>query len=263
MIFGCVGRAICNQTQRYSTRRLFAAAGRQPGVFVPSPAQAWQQTVDVITRVSHAESAPDQAGDSFRGPDWGIKPVCYWPLLQQIGKACQFLTRQFGAASRLWPPPQSIVSSRAVPQSPTLDGLHAHSKRACDRGSGFTVLQPSNGGKPARLQLLGVAFFISQGSRQLPPPGRNAFSFTEFVHARKWVCPGGRKSPPGLHESRLEVETQFGRKGSRRDEVGSAECGEEIVKCDFIGDIDRCETQAPPEIVFGAEQVVVPQTDVK
>jgi hypothetical protein len=36
-------------------------------VFVPSPAQAGQQTVDVITRVTHAELAPDQAGDSFRG----------------------------------------------------------------------------------------------------------------------------------------------------------------------------------------------------
>ncbi len=113
---------------------VLSASCRQPGVFVPSPAQAGQQTVNMITRVTHAEPAPDQAGDSFRGPDWGIKPVSHWPLLQQIGKPCQFLTSQFGAASRLWPPPQSVVSSRAVPQCPPLDGLYAHSKRAGDRG---------------------------------------------------------------------------------------------------------------------------------
>src|SRR5258708_7596838 len=124
MLFGCVGRAICNETQRYSTRRLFAAACRQPGVFVPSPAQAGQQTVDMIAGVTHAEPAPDQAGDSFRGPDWGIKPVSHGPLLQQIGEPRQFLTRQFGAASRLWPSTQSVVSSRAVPQCPPLDGLY-------------------------------------------------------------------------------------------------------------------------------------------
>src|SRR6266478_3079113 len=199
MLFGCVGRAICNETQRYSTRRLFAAACRQPGVFVPSPAQAGQQTVDVITRVTHAELAPDQAGDSFRGPDRGIKPVSHWPLLQQIGKPCQFLTSQFGAASRLWPPPQSVVTSRAVPKSPPLDGLYAHSKRAGDRGSGFTVLQPSNGGKSARLQLFGVAFFISQGPRHLPPPGRNAFSFTEFVRHENGCVRAAEKKPPGQH----------------------------------------------------------------
>ena len=68
--------------------------------------------------------------------------------------------------------------------------------------------------------------------------------------------------PPGQHESRLEVESQFGRKRSRRNKVGSAECGEEIVQRDFVCDIDRCETQAPPVTVL-LEQVVISQANVK
>src|SRR5258708_32481806 len=106
---------------------VLSASCRQPGVFVPSPAQAGQQTVNMISGVTHAEPAPDQAGDSFRGPDWSIKSVGHGPLLQQIGEPRQFLTRQFGAASRLRPPAQSVVTSRAVPQGPPLDGLYAHS----------------------------------------------------------------------------------------------------------------------------------------
>ena len=39
-----------------------------------------------------------------------------------------------------------------------------------------------------------VAPLISQWAWHVSaPPGRNAFSFTEFVRARKWVFPGGRK----------------------------------------------------------------------
>ena len=71
-----------------------------------------------------------------------------------------------------------------------------------------------------------------------------------------------KKTALGQHESRLEVETQFGRKGSRRDEVGSAECGEEVIERDFIGDIDRCETQAPFVAVL-LKQVVVSHANVK
>ena len=69
--------------------------------------------------------------------------------------------------------------------------------------------------------------------------------------------------PPGKHESGLEVESQFGREGARRDEVGPAECGEEVVKGNFVGHVDDCEAQAPPVIVFGAEQVVISDAGVK
>jgi len=61
----------------------------------------------------------------------------------------------------------------------------------------------------------------------------------------------------------LKVESEFGRISSRRDEVGSAKRRQEVIQCDFIGEVDDSESQAPPVIVFGAEQVVVPQTHVK
>src|SRR6267154_3248821 len=45
--------------------------------------------------------------------------------------------------------------------------------------------------------------------------------------------------------------------------ICSAECGEEVVKGNFVGHVDGCEAQAPPVIVFGAEQVVISDAGVK
>jgi hypothetical protein len=79
--------------------------------------------------------------------------------------------------------------------------------------------------------------------------------FVYRIGSRTKMGVSGRSKvgPPGQHESRLEVESQFGRIGSRRDEVGSAERGEEIVKRNLVGQVDGSEAQAPPVVVFGEE----------
>src|SRR6266852_2077168 len=71
------------------------------------------------------------------------------------------------------------------------------------------------------------------------------------------------KIPPGYYEYGLEVESQFSGKSSRRDEVGSAERGEEVVKPNLVSHVDDSEAQAPPVMVFGAKQVVITQAGVK
>jgi hypothetical protein len=37
----------------------------------------------------------------------------------------------------------------------------------------------------------------------------------------------------------LKVESEFGRIGSRRDEVGSAKRRQEVIQCDFIGEVEK------------------------
>jgi hypothetical protein len=63
--------------------------------------------------------------------------VGHGPLLQQIGNSRELLTRQFGAASRLRPPTQSVVSSRV--DSPCCSRAMAVNRRASNSlGSRFT-----------------------------------------------------------------------------------------------------------------------------
>jgi len=58
-----------------SGAKILCRSCRQPSVFVPSPAQAGQQTVHVVAGIVHSEAAPDHTGDPFRGPDGRIKSV--------------------------------------------------------------------------------------------------------------------------------------------------------------------------------------------
>ena len=59
-----------------------------------------------------------------------------------------------------------------------------------------------------------------------------------------------------------EVEPKLRRERPRRDEVGSAERGQEVVKRDFVGQVDDGEAEAPLVTVF-VEQFVISQADVK
>ena len=54
----------------------------------------------------------------------------------------------------------------------------------------------------------------------------------------------------------LEVEANFSGQRSRRDVVGSAKGGEEIVECHFIGDVDDREASAPT-VAVAMEEIVV------
>src|ERR1019366_3085970 len=69
------------------------------------------------------------------------------------------------------------------------------------------------------------------------------------------VVPGRSEAgPPRQDGYRLEVEAQFHRLRARRDEVGSAKCGEEVIKRHFVGQVDDREAEAPLVAVF-VEQV--------
>src|ERR1700682_2822964 len=83
-----------------------------------------------------------------------------------------------------------------------------------------------------------------------------------FVRVRKWRHPGGRKKPPGQHESRLEVESQFRRDGSGCHVVSSAKGGEEVVKCDLVPHVDDGHANAPSVAVF-VEQIVIAKAEIK
>jgi hypothetical protein len=63
------------------------------------------------------------------------------------------------------------------------------------------------------------------------------------------VYPGGQKRPPGLHESRLEVETNLPGDGSGCDVVGAAKGGKKVVQRDLVGYVDDGYTSAPFESV--------------
>ena len=47
----------------------------QPGVFVPSPAEALDQPVRIIAGIVNSKAAPDQKGDALRGPDGRVKAM--------------------------------------------------------------------------------------------------------------------------------------------------------------------------------------------
>src|ERR1700687_5530874 len=96
----------------------------QPGVFVPSPAQSWQQMVHMVAGIAHSEAAPDQTGDPFGGPDGCIESMGYWSLRQKAGKPRQFFARQFGTAPRFRALAQPFLSPRAIPERPPLNGLY-------------------------------------------------------------------------------------------------------------------------------------------
>ena len=64
------------------------------------------------------------------------------------------------------------------------------------------------------------------------------------------------------HEWELEVEPQLCRVGPRGDEVRSTEGGEEVIERHFVGHVDHGKTQTPL-VTVAAEQVVVPDTDIK
>ena len=51
--------------------------------------------------------------------------------------------------------------------------------------------------------------------------------------------------PPASRRDQLEVEAKFRRHRARRNEVGSAKSGEEIVEGDLVGYVDRRQAQAP------------------
>src|SRR5882672_2500081 len=75
---------------------------------------------------------------------------------------------------------------------------------------------------------------------------------------------GGRavKISARRHTTLLEVESQLRRQRARRDVVGTAKGGKEIVEGDLVGNVNGCQAQAPLVAVL-AEQVVVSQTNVK
>jgi hypothetical protein len=98
-----------------SGAEILSRSGGHPGVFVPPPAQAWQQTVHMIAGITHSEPAPDQTGDPLRGPNGGIKSMGYRSLRQKAGKAREFFGRQFGTASGFRTPAQPFLSTQAMP----------------------------------------------------------------------------------------------------------------------------------------------------
>ena len=64
------------------------------------------------------------------------------------------------------------------------------------------------------------------------------------------------------HEWELEVEPQLCRVGPRGDEVRSTEGGEEVIERHLIRDVDHGKAQTPL-VTVAAEEVVVPDTDIK
>jgi hypothetical protein len=98
-----------------SGEEILSRSGGHPGVFVPPPAQAWQQTVHMIAGIAHSEPSPDQTSDSFRGPNGGIKSMGYRSLRQKAGKAREFFARQFGTAPGFRTPAQPFLSTQAMP----------------------------------------------------------------------------------------------------------------------------------------------------
>ena len=73
---------------------------------------------------------------------------------------------------------------------------------------------------------------------------------------------GRRKEPPIAAQHTSEVEAHLRRQGARRDVVGSAKCGKEVVKRHFVGHIDSRQTQAP-FVAVRAKQVVISQAEIK
>ena len=102
---------------------VLSASCRQPGVFMPSPTQAGQQTVDMIAGVTHAEPPPDQAGDSFRGPDWVSNPCATGPCFSKSGSLARF------SRSNLGRPP--VFGRRRNPSSPRVRCHNAHRRTDC------------------------------------------------------------------------------------------------------------------------------------
>ena len=68
--------------------------------------------------------------------------------------------------------------------------------------------------------------------------------------------------PPASRPGHLEVETQFRRLRARRDVVGSAEGGEEVIQRQFVRQIDDREAEAPL-VTFSTEQIVLTHGEVK
>jgi hypothetical protein len=122
-----------------SGAEILSRSGGHPGVFVPPPAQAWQQTVHMIAGITHSEPAPDQSSNSFGGPDGRVKSMGYRSLRQKAGKLRQFFGRQFGTASGFRTPAQPFLSMQAVPQCPSLDGLYGDAQGTSNCRGGFAA----------------------------------------------------------------------------------------------------------------------------
>lgn len=77
-----------------------------------------------------------------------------------------------------------------------------------------------------------------------------------------WCRPSLLKQPASRPDL-LEVESKFSSHRARRDEVGSAEGGLEVVEGDFVCHVDGRQAQAPFVVFLVVEEIVVPQADVK
>ena len=60
-----------------------------------------------------------------------------------------------------------------------------------------------------------------------------------------------------------EMEAQLRRHRARRNEMGSAEGGLEIVESDLVGDVDGRQAQAPFVAFLILEKIVISHADIK
>ena len=77
-----------------------------------------------------------------------------------------------------------------------------------------------------------------------------------------WCGPSLLKQPTPRPDH-LEVESKFSGHRARRDEVGSAEGGLEIVKGDFVCYVNGRQAQAEFVALLVVEEIVIPQADIK
>src|SRR3989442_7270531 len=69
-------------------------------------------------------------------------------------------------------------------------------------------------------------------------------------------------SPQTNRANELEVESHLGGIRARRHKMRAAERRQEVIKRNFVRQVDHCEAQAPL-VAISVEQIVVPDAEIK
>src|SRR4029077_17348282 len=94
------------------------------------------------------------------------------------------------------------------------------------------------------------------------PPRIDPSMHFRTIRAKSYPRRSARPRHPGATTVDLKVESKFACIAARRDEVGSAEGGIEIVKGELVGQVYDRKAQAPLVTVC-MENVIVAHADVK